>query len=410
MQLKPVQKNGINGIKFLLEESRLMLVGVVVALVWANYFPISYVHFAHEAHFVVNDLLMCFFFALAAKEIWESLLPGGDLHSPRKAATPLFATLGGMVGPASLYLLGCWLFREPTLTRGWAIPCATDIPFSYMVARLVFGSSQPRHPAVTFLLLLAVADDAGGLAILAVFYPTGHVDLSLFAILVGGAVVVGVVLTRVLRVRSFWWYLVFPGTLSWCGFYFGGLHPALALVPIVPTMPHARTDLGVFDEREEFRSDTLSQFEHWWKTPVELFLFAFALVNAGMVITGGFEVVTGLVLGGLLIGKLVGIVTFTGLALLVGFRLSNGMRFRDVVVVGMAAGIGFTVALFVATVAFPPGAVLDGAKMGALLSFGAAPLALLFGILLGSRSFFGERHERSSGDLTGFGGAHGTRK
>ncbi|MCA9205001.1 MAG: Na+/H+ antiporter NhaA, partial [Planctomycetales bacterium] len=111
-------------------------------------------------HFLINDILMALFFAIAGKEVWESLLPGGARSNVRKAATPLLATAGGVLGPVVVYLTGCALTDTwADLSRGWAVPCATDIAFSYLVARLVFGAG---HPAIAFLLLLAIADDAAG--------------------------------------------------------------------------------------------------------------------------------------------------------------------------------------------------------------------------------------------------------
>ena len=102
---------------------------------------------------------MAFFFALATKEVVEATAPGGALHSPRRAALPLVAAVGGMLGPALIFLRLTIVFDRPNLERGWAIPCATDIAFSYLAARIVFGA---KHPAIPFLLLLAIADDALG--------------------------------------------------------------------------------------------------------------------------------------------------------------------------------------------------------------------------------------------------------
>src|SRR6185503_17299321 len=113
---------------------------------------------------------MVFFFALAAKEVFEATLPGGALASKRRAASPLAAAVGGMVAPALIYVALTSTLGPASLTRGWAIPCATDIAFSAMVARLIFPA---RHPAIPFLLLLAIADDAMGLVILAAFYSLG---------------------------------------------------------------------------------------------------------------------------------------------------------------------------------------------------------------------------------------------
>jgi NhaA family Na+:H+ antiporter len=164
--------------------------------------------------------------------------------------------------------------------------------------------------------------------------------------------------------------------LSWAALYFGGLHPALALVPIVPFMPRSTADLGLFDPREDHRTDTLSRFEHWWATPVQLVLLLFGFANAGV----PFEQTgpgTYYVLAGLLLGKPVGILLFCYAARLAGASLPPGLRLGDLLVVGVAASIGFTVSLFFATAAFPIGIQLAETKMGALLSFIAAPMALL---------------------------------
>jgi Na+:H+ antiporter, NhaA family len=183
-------------------------------------------------------------------------LPGGALATPRKAAMPLLATAGGMIGPASIYVSGAFLLGRSDLIRGWAIPCATDIAFSYLVARFVFGA---KHPAIPFLLLLAIADDGLGLLILALFYPTGEIHLALLAGFVAAAVGVALILRR-LGVTNFWPYLLVSGSLSWVGFYRGGFHPALALVPVIFSMPHGRTDTGLFAEGRsgQMRSTSLS--------------------------------------------------------------------------------------------------------------------------------------------------------
>jgi NhaA family Na+:H+ antiporter len=173
-----------------------------------------------------------------------------------------------MVLPALIYLALTSARGPADLARGWAIPCATDIAFSAMVARIIFPAG---HRAIPFLLLLAIADDAMGLIILAVFYPSGALSFASLGVLMTAAVVVALWLRRK-RVQSFWPYVLGPGALSWAALYTGGFHPALALVPVVPLMPHSRQDLGVFDEREEYQTDTLNRFEHWWTTPVQFVL------------------------------------------------------------------------------------------------------------------------------------------
>lgn len=364
-------------IRFLLEYSLFLIGGSIIALIWANTDHVSYEHFKHSVHFWVNDVAMALFFALAAKEIREATLPGGALHSPKKAALPLLATIGGMAGPAILYIAGCYFWGADKLLNGWAIPCATDIAFSYLVARVIFGS---KHVAIPFLLLLAIADDALGLIILATCYPTGNMDMSMFVILVGIALVISWRLYKA-NVQNFWWYLL-PGVISWFGFHQGGIHPALSLVPIVFFMPHAAKDIGPFDEREAHRPNALDNFATWWEHPVEVILGAFGLVNAG-VIFSNMGTATYLVVLALLAGKPLGIYLFSKIGTLFGLQLPHGMKMKDVFTLGVTAGIGFTVALFVATVAFDAGPDLEAAKMGALFSFAVAPIAIIVGKILG---------------------------
>lgn len=333
-------------------------------------------HHGLSIHFLINDIFMALFFAIAAKEVWESMLPGGALSNPRKAATPLLATFGGIAGPALVYLGGCVLTgQSDVFGDGWAVPCATDIAFSYLVAKVIFGAG---HPAIAFLLLLAIADDAAGLIILAVAYPQAPIEPIWFGLTLF-AMVFAKILSKA-RVHSHWIYLLGPGVLSWFSFYEANIHAALGLVPIIPFLPHAHTDLGIFAKQELHRDDTLNEFEHFWKLPVEIFLGFFGLANAGVVFSS-LGTGTWLVLAGLLLGKPIGITLMTLLAEK-GLKLEKpaGMDYRHVVTLGMVAGIGFTVALFVSVAAFKvAGPVQDSVKMGALLSFAAAPLAIIIG-------------------------------
>ena len=360
----------------LLDNSGLLILGTVLALVWANIDRESYEVVAHALHFAVNDIGMVFFFALAAKEVVEATSPGGALHSPRRSAVPLIAAVGGMAGPAAIYLTLALAFDRPELVRGWAIPLATDIAFSYLVARIIFGA---RHPGIPFLLLLAIADDALGLLILAVFYPSGELRLVAFVVLLALALMLASWL-RSRRTVDFWPYVVGAGAVSWIAFYWGGLHPALALVPIMPFMPRAERDVGLFVDRPDAH-DTLNEFEHRWKLPVHVILFFFGLANAGVefasVGPGSW-----IVLAAILLGKPIGIVSCTALAVAAGLRQPTGVTWYDLTVLGVVAAIGFTVALFFAAAAFPAGELLDQTKMGALLSFSAAIVAVAIAALL----------------------------
>src|SRR5688572_1647944 len=368
-------------VRLIFDNSLLLLGGTIAAVAWANLDLVSYDRMTHPLHFWVNDVGMVFFFALAAKEVFEATLPGGPLAAPRQAMAPLAAAVGGMAAPALIYVALTSTVGPAELGRGWAIPCATDIAFSAMIARVIFPSG---HPAIPFLLLLAIADDALGLMILAVFYPSGPLSLAALAMLMTASLLAALWLKR-RGVLSFWPYVLGPGSLSWAALYFGGFHPALALVPVIPFMPHSARDFGLFDPREDLHVDTLNRFEHWWATPVQFVLLLFGLANAGV----PFEQVgpgTYFVLAALLLGKPIGILAFSGAARLAGASLPPGLHLGDLVVVGITAAIGFTVSLFFATAAFPAGAALAETKMGALLSFSAAPLAVIASRLLRRRA------------------------
>ncbi len=418
---------------FITTYSILLVGGALIALIWANIDAHSYHHFvefpllfndligidmhhwqqaygadaghyatgdAHKVltlHYLVNDALMALFFAIAGKEVWEAVaLKNGSLRG-KKAATPLVATAGGMVGPIAVYLFLASLLGSDVydaVARGWAIPTATDIAFSYLVGRIVFGAG---HPAVRFLLLLAIADDAAGLVILAIFYPSGELAIEWLGLSVAAAAVVFVLFnwlprhldrgnqarsksTWVRKKLSFWPYAV-AGVVSWFGFAQSGIHPALGLLPVVPVIPHADRAFGFFAEAEKYLHDLLNEMEHALQAPVEVVLFFFGLLNAGVTFNAIGEA-TWLVLAGLVIGKPVGILLFGWLAAnVLRLGLPEGMRILDLVVIGCVAAIGFTVSLFVASVAFEAGPVQDAAKMGALFSFGAVFLSIWAGKL-----------------------------
>lgn len=402
---------------FLAEYSLLLIIGAAIALCWANIDPQSYhafidyplaenawighahlgedgpVHRTLTLHYLINDVLMALFFAIAGKEVWEAVaLRNGSLRG-RKAMTPLIATAGGMFGPIAVYLglAAFWgVFAE--VSNGWAIPTATDIAFSYLVGRLVFGAG---HPAVRFLLLLAIADDAAGLIILAIFYPSGELAPEWLLLSLGATVAVYLVFNwlprRMDRGKQHrpnstfsnktlgpWPYIV-AGCLSWYGFQEAGVHPALGLLPVIPAIPHADIAFGIFAQAEKYLTDLLNRMEHALKHPVEIILFLFGLANAGVEFSSIGDA-TWLVLLGLIVGKPLGIFLMGWLAAVpLRLDLPEGMKLTDLIVIGCVAAIGFTVSLFIAAVAFDPGPVQDAAKMGALFSFFAAALSFAAG-------------------------------
>ena len=401
---------------FIQEYSVLLILGAVTALIWANidyesyhhivdyviidHFFIGHLHDGHRTltlHYLINDVLMAFFFAIAGKEVWEAVaLKSGSLRG-RKALTPLIATAGGLFGPISVYLLGAYMIGKlAILANGWAVPIATDIAFSYLVGRIIFGA---KHPAVGFLLLLAIADDAAGLIILAIFYPSGDLNLAWMGLSFGAALGVYLlanwlprkldgddaarpVSTKVRRIFGYWPYAI-AAALSWYGFQEAGIHPALGLLPVVVIIPHADSSYGFFGADAVHQHDMLNDVEHGLKRPVEVVLMLFGFANAGVVLSSIGDA-TWLVLAGLIIGKPIGILLFGAIAAHV-FKLGlpDGMRTIDLLIIGFIAAIGFTVSLFISAVAFPPGEIQDAAKMGALLSFGAVFISLAVGFGIG---------------------------
>lgn len=375
-------------INLLREFSIPLLSGVVMALFWANRAPENYTHFLHDPllgllsfHFLANNIFMAFFFGIAAVEITQSFLPGGDLHPVRKAVNPLMATAGGVIGPALVYLLMNHFIGSPELHRGWGIPTATDIAFAWLVARQVFGSD---HPAVSFLLLLAVVDDGIGLAIIAVFYPNPLLPVEPQWLVLTLAGMATAYFLRIGKVRSYWPFVLLGGGLSWSGLFMAQLHPSLALVFIIPFLPHRAFERKHLFEEDLADRSTIAQFEHDWKIIVDFGLFLFGLANAGVAFTQA-GAATWLVVVALLVGKSSGIFILGALAVKLGYPLPMGMGKKDLFVAGIIAGFGFTVALFVAGVAFIDPVHQGAAKMGALLSCSAAVIAVIAAKLLGIR-------------------------
>jgi NhaA family Na+:H+ antiporter len=430
----------VTKIKNLLQEFSLPLIfGVVAGLVLANIdYPlydrlinaplinenVKFLGHLINLKFLINEFFMMFFFGIATKEITESVLPGGALNPPSKAINPLLGTLGGVLGPIVFFLLFAAiflsegipdvpgaimrsltpggiskdLFNQPEIVfRGWGIPTATDIALAWLAARVVFGKG---HPAVNFLLLLAVADDAIGLGIIAVFYPNpDHPVAPIWLLLVALGMIVAYGL-RKMNVKSWVPYIVLAGFTSWIGLLEAHLHPALALVPIVPFLPGPKQDLGFFVEPETHDHadggdhgdhghgdlSTLQVFEHQLKPFVDFGLFFFAFANAGVQFSS-INGVTWVLTVALIGGKAFGVIGFSLLGLKLGFPFPTGMTKRHLFTAGIVAGLGLTVALFVAGEAYPAGDHLAGqlqgpAKMGAVFSVFAGLIAVVAGRLL----------------------------
>ncbi len=369
----------------------------------------------HSLHFWINEGLMALFFFVVGLEIRREM-HAGELSNPRRAALPTAAALGGMVAPALLYALAN-RGGGPAL-RGWGVPMATDIAFAVGVLALL-GKRVP--PALRVLLLaLAIIDDIGSIVVIALFYSGG---IRADGFVVASAGIAGILLMQRFGVRRALAYVA-PGFVVWAGVLRSGVHPTIAGV-VIGLLTPARTWLGVQglvgvakesalrlerglaegvpgeigseNLQEEATRLELAQREamspaerlqvqlHPWVAFGIMPLFA--LANAGVhVDTGAFSpsrVSVGIVLG-LVAGKPIGIVLASLLSVKLGLGLlPRGIRMKELVVLGTVAGVGFTMALFVAGLAFPGAAQLDEAKVAVLGASGlAAVVGLATGVLL----------------------------
>ena len=365
---------------FTIDHFLLLPIGGLVAIVWANTGPESYFTSAHNFAFVVNEIGMALFFALVAQEVVEAVMPGGALHTWRRWTLPIVAAVGGIVGSALVYLAYVRWQYELVLSSGWPVAGAIDLAFAYFIVKAIFR----RHAAIPFLLLLAIAADAIGMLLIA----SRHAFVEMRsggAALMTAALGLAFVLRRQ-KVHTFWPYLLGCGPLSWWALYLDGLHPALALVPIVPFLPHAPRSLEVFTDAPHSRHDSPRHFEHVWQYPIQAVLFLFGLVNAG-VLLNGYDTGTWALLAAALVGKPLGILAAVGLALTFELHLPTRFHWRDLVVVALATSGVFTFGLFFATAVFPMGPVLTQLKMGAVLSGVGVPLALAAARLLHTGRF-----------------------
>jgi NhaA family Na+:H+ antiporter len=349
-----------------------LVVATLVALVLAN----SPWHDAYERlierplpigaglpslHFWINDGLMAIFFLVVGLEIRRELHEGA-LASLRLAALPLVAALGGVIVPALVYLA---LNRDPALRAGWAVPTATDIAFAVGVLALL-GSRVP--PALRVLLLaIAIIDDIVAVLVIAIFYSTGLSAAGVPAVGIG-LVAIAVLRMTGIEARLAW---AVPGVALWVGMLQSGVHPALSGVALGLALPVAA-------------GTRLEHALHPWVTFGILPLFA--LANAGVPIGGlAAGVPPGLVAGivaGLVLGKPVGIVLAARASVALGWgALPPGIGRREVLVIGLLAGIGFTMSLFICDLAFT-GAALGTAKLAVLV---ASVIAALGGVMLGRR-------------------------
>jgi NhaA family Na+:H+ antiporter len=284
---------------------------------------------------------------------------------------PLIAAAGGVLGSAFLYIAYVQLKHETVLTMGWPIATAVDLAAAYFLLKIVFRRSSPAYP---FLLLSAIAADAFALTVVALRHFGPETRAWAILLLLAAIGLAGVF--KAVRIRAFWPYLAVCGPLSWFGLYWSGLHPALALVPIVPFLPHRPRGINLLENDTDSREHT-RHIEHEWAYVVQPVVFLFGLVNGGVQFTS-YGTGSWALVAGALAGRPLGMLAAVGLALAAGWHLPRRLHWRDLIVVATATSGGFTLALFAATAVFPIGPLLGEAKVGALLT--VAGVAVAFGL------------------------------
>jgi NhaA family Na+:H+ antiporter len=356
--------------------------------------------FERSLEWVVNDGLMVIFFFVVGMEIRREI-EYGELSEWRRAVVPAVAAMGGVMMPATLYL---WIAGTPATHSGWGVPMATDIAFAVGVLTLL-GKRVPAALRV-LLLTIAVIDDLIAIVVIALFYASG---IEVFGLFVAACGLAGVWMMQRVGVRAKLAY-VLPALVVWAGVYNAGVHPTIAgvligfMTPVrawfgpdgllygmrqeLETLsaklksPSSSLDVHAISpalKRMEFaRREALSPAEslieglHPWVAFVIMPLFA--LANAGVSLSGAalnqdaWRVIAGVSVG-LVAGKPLGMLLVTGLVVRAGIgKLPSGLGARHVLVLGIVAGIGFTMALFVAQLAFSDAELLAAAKIGVLLA------------------------------------------
>jgi NhaA family Na+:H+ antiporter len=349
--------------------------GAAIAMVWANVWPESYFQLTRPLAFAVNEIGMALFLGLLAQELFESVMPGGALHSWRRWGLALLGAIGGLAGAGGLFLLDVSIIHdELVLAPAWPIACAIDVAAGYYLLKFI----GMRRSIIALFLFIAFATDAVGLAIVAV--RPGEFTPNSFGLLLMLMALLLAAWLRFTRVQGLVWYIAGAGTLSWFACYLLDLHPALALLPVVPFFPRERRQ-QVFEEPLD--DDELHHAEHQWGTLVQVILFLFGLVNAGVQL-GWYDTGTWGVVLGALVGRPLGLLVGIGLALAVGFIAPPRIRARDLVVLALATTSGFTFALFFATSAMAAGPALAQIKLGALLTAAGAAVTMVVARLVGS--------------------------
>ncbi len=386
----------------------LLLVAATVALVWANspwgdtYQSISDTVVGYApwhldlslSTWAADGLLAIFFFVAGVELRYEMQL--GTLANPRKAAVPIAAALGGMIVPAVIYAVVNVTMADGQ-PGGWGIPMATDIAFALAVLAVV-GRSLPLALRA-FLLSLAVVDDLGAILVIAVFYSKGF-DPASFAISVGLIALYGILQWR--RVKGWPLYLAIA-LAAWVFMHASGVHATVAGVA-VGLLTRVKRDPGEAESPGERAEHVVRPISAGFAVPVFAF-FAAGVDLRGTDIAGTLTspVAVGVILG-LVLGKPVGVIGTAWLtARFTRASLSESIRWRDILAVGLLAGIGFTVSLLISELAFPDdSSLLNSAKLSVLIASVISAVIASF-VLLGRNRYYGQLRELEDRDDDGDG-------
>ena len=320
------------------------------------------VHLRYPIALWINDGLMAIFFLLVGLEIKREVVEG-ELSSPKKAILPIICAIGGAIVPALIYVL----FNKGTLTAaGWGIPMATDIAFALAILALV--SKKVPVSLKIFLAALAIVDDLLAILVIAVFY---YSELHYINLVYAAAILVLLFLFNRFGVKNLAFYLI-PGVFIWYFVHHSGIHATIAGVLTALTLPTTADDV----------ESPLEKLEHALTKPVSFLIIpVFALANTNIRFEDGMVdgLFTGLGLGivlGLIIGKPIGILLISWLSVKLKIsQLPDQARWIHILGVGLLAGIGFTMSIFIALLAFDAPSFHAIAKMAILFTSFAAGIA-----------------------------------
>lgn len=419
MKKEPIDKWVINPVSRFISNSTasgvVLLIAVLIALFFANsIWAETYHHFwmkklsigfdgfevSKTLHHWINDGLMAVFFFVIGLELKGEILDG-ELSNPKNAILPIVAGVGGMLLPATIYLI---FNSSGEASNGWGIPMATDIAFALGLLHLL-GKRVPVSLKI-FLTVLAIADDIGAVLVIAFFYTS---DISVHSLLIASIFLSIMFIGNFVGIRHFLFYTIVGLGGFWLAFSMSGVHATISGVIAAFAIPAdvklgekefsnrlrsmltkydsakspnssliSKNQVRILEKMRYYSRSALTPLQHiqYYLEPVVVFVIMplFALANAGVTFSGNiFELLTSPVsLGiifGLIFGKFIGVVGFTRLLVSLKIaQLPSGVKWRHILGIGFIAGVGFTMSLFINNLAFESSTKILEAKIGVLIA------------------------------------------